>query len=126
MHIARQLREILDEERPLLTIIEEYAYSAKGRGVSVMYEIGVCSRCQLIDRGKPWSQVTPGQLKTWAGASGGGDKAAVADAAREKFGFHHKSDDVVDAFVLADMARAFMLDELPPSLHNYIKKNRSR
>ncbi|QDX91096.1 hypothetical protein EEL32_00325 (plasmid) [Brevibacillus laterosporus] len=68
--------------------------------------IGWGVRIALWKRGISFHEAAPSQLKKFATGKGVGDKAAVAVGVAERFGFKHKSDNVRDAYVLAQIGRA--------------------
>lgn len=80
--------------------------------------IGWGVRMALLRRGFPYTEVAPNAVKKYVGVTGWiGEpgskkrltgtqkKRAVMDAVVREFGFHHKSDNVVDAYILAEIAK---------------------
>ncbi|MED1666097.1 hypothetical protein [Brevibacillus laterosporus] len=68
--------------------------------------IGWGVRIALWRKGIWYYEAAPTQVKKFATGKGNGDKAAVAVGIFEKFGFKHSSDNVRDAYVLAQIGRA--------------------
>lgn len=87
-------------------LIEGFSFNSSGRSVDFQYGIGWFIRIHLYRRGMKFVVVAPSQLKKFATGKGVGDKAAVAVGIAERFGFKHKSDNVRDAYVLAQIGRA--------------------
>ncbi|MEE8669266.1 MAG: hypothetical protein SOI41_01170 [Heyndrickxia coagulans] len=80
--------------------------------------IGWGIRMALLRRGMDYTEVAPNAVKKfvnvtgWIGEPGHKrrlqnreKKQAVMDAVREHFGFSHRSDNVVDAYIMAQIAR---------------------
>ncbi|MCR8939785.1 hypothetical protein O0555_21020 [Brevibacillus laterosporus] len=99
--------KILSEIQPTdFVLIEGFSFNSSGRSVDFQYGIGWFIRVHLYRRGMKFVVVAPSQLKKFATGKGVGDKAAVAVGIAERFGFKHKSDNVRDAYVLAQIGRA--------------------
>ncbi|UED70759.1 hypothetical protein [Brevibacillus sp. HD3.3A] len=80
--------------------------------------IGWGMRMMLEARGISYYEPAPNQVKKFVGASGGKrgrtekeKKAAMIAAVTEHFGFEHASHNVVDAYILAQIARCLYLKE---------------
>lgn len=84
--------------------IEGFAYGAKGNAVGILYGIGWGIRMAFFYKGIPYIEVTPGQLKKYASSKGTTKKDELAVCIFERWGFKHSSDNVRDAFVLAQIA----------------------
>jgi crossover junction endodeoxyribonuclease RuvC len=72
--------------------------------------IGWGIRMELYRRGIPYQEVSPNGLKKFTGAGGTASKAEVAVETFKRWGFQCKSDNVTDAYVLAQIARAMHKD----------------
>lgn len=94
----------LVDRRGAKAAVEGYAHG--GPGLAVLVEVGALVRDRLRAAGVPWDDVAPSRLKKFVLGSGKGDKGQVRLAAFKRWGFEHDSDDVVDAYVLARIARA--------------------
>ncbi|RUS42242.1 hypothetical protein [Cohnella sp. AR92] len=90
--------------------IEGFAYGAKGRAVDIQYGIGWGLRMRLFDGNTDYIEVAPAALKKFAGAKGNAKKDELAVHIFKRWGFEHPSDNVRDAFVLAQIARAVYLE----------------
>jgi len=90
--------------------IEGYGYASPKLMPSV--EIGTLLRVRLYDAGIPYLEPAPNQLKKFAGMVMDPRKKLKGKAAKpiaqvkERWGFEHPTHDVIDAFVLAQIARA--------------------
>jgi len=98
--------------------IEGFSYDSTGQGVDFQYGLGHSIRNALFRRHiKPYI-VAPNSVKKFVGVTGWeGEKGnkkrltgpqkkrAVMQAVYEHFGFEHKSDNVVDAYILARIAQ---------------------
>ncbi|MED0673157.1 hypothetical protein P4S95_23565, partial [Aneurinibacillus aneurinilyticus] len=67
-------------------------------------------RMELYRRGIPYQEVSPNGLKKFTGAGGTASKAEVVVETFKRWGFQCKSDNVTDAYVLAQIARAMHKD----------------
>ncbi|MDN4525345.1 hypothetical protein [Fictibacillus fluitans] len=74
--------------------------------------IGWGIRMALARRGHKWIEVAPSQLKKFASGKGNTNKDELAVHIYKKFGFEHSSDNVRDAFVLAEIARHLRTGEV--------------
>lgn len=72
--------------------------------------IGWGVRMELYRRGIPYQEVSPNGLKKFTGAGGTASKAEVVVETFKRWGFQCKSDNVTDAYVLAQIARAMHKD----------------
>ncbi|WP_426453818.1 hypothetical protein ACP26L_15600 [Paenibacillus sp. S-38] len=68
--------------------------------------IGWGIRLNLYARDIRYIEVAPSQLKKFTGAGGTAAKEVVAVETYKRWGFQHKSNNVTDAFVLAQIVRA--------------------
>ncbi|NOU95611.1 hypothetical protein GC093_20605 [Paenibacillus sp. LMG 31456] len=68
--------------------------------------IGWGIRMSLYERKTSMIEVAPSALKKFTGAGGNAGKEAVAVEVFKRWGFQHKSNNVTDAYVLAQIARA--------------------
>lgn len=68
--------------------------------------IGWGIRMDMYHRGIKYHEVAPAALKKFTGAKGNAKKDELAIEIYKRWGFEHKSDNVRDAYVLAQIARA--------------------
>lgn len=90
---------------PCKVAIEGFSYGSKGSGVDFQYGLGWIIRKGLFETEIPFLIVPPTVLKKYAGAKGNAKKDALAVEIFKRWGYEHKSDNVRDAYVLAQMAR---------------------
>jgi crossover junction endodeoxyribonuclease RuvC len=88
-----------------IVCIEGFSYGSKGKGVSTQYGLGWVIRAELIKRGFNYIEVPPTSVKKFATGKGNTKKDEMVLPIFKKWGFEHTSDNVRDAFVLAQMAK---------------------
>lgn len=120
MRITTLINEIMDHINPGdVVCIESPAIGAKGQGVGFMWGLAYGIRSALYRRGIRYYDVAPTALKKFCDASRHrydalgnklDSKAAVADGVREHWGYSHSSNNVTDAYVLAQIAYALTVD----------------
>ncbi|MNO29207.1 Crossover junction endodeoxyribonuclease RuvC [compost metagenome] len=86
--------------------IEGFSFGSKGKGVSTQYGVGFAIRFALRDLGVNFIEPTPSQVKKFATGKGNTPKDNMVLPIFKHWGFDHKSDNVRDAFVLAQIARS--------------------
>ncbi|WP_017435123.1 RuvC family protein [Saccharococcus caldoxylosilyticus] len=86
--------------------IEGFSYGSRGAAVSVQYGIGWILRSELIKAGLSYFEVPPSSVKKFATGRGNAKKDEMVLPIYKRWGFEHNSDNVRDAFVLAQIARA--------------------
>lgn len=84
--------------------IEGFSYGSRGRGISFQFGYGYAVRIALFTANKPFSIVTPSQVKKYATGKGNSSKDNMILPIFKKWGFEHDSDNVRDAYVLAKIA----------------------
>jgi crossover junction endodeoxyribonuclease RuvC len=98
--------KIIDELQPNdLIAIEGFSYGSKGKGVSFQYGLGWIIRHLLLERGYEYTEVPPTSVKKFATGKGNTKKDEMVLPIYKKWGFEHTSDNVRDAFVLAQMVK---------------------
>lgn len=97
--------------------IEGFSFNSTGQGVDFQYGLGWNIRNSLFRRSINYIDVAPAAVKKYIGVTGWvGDpgnkrrlkgpekKKAVMAAVKEIYGFTHKSDNIVDAYIIARIA----------------------
>jgi crossover junction endodeoxyribonuclease RuvC len=84
--------------------IEGFGYASQ-KGF-LLGGIGWGIRIELYRRGIPYVDVAPSLLKKFTGAKGNASKERIAVEVYKRWGFEHDSNNVTDAYVLAQIARA--------------------
>ncbi|MGO4369353.1 hypothetical protein AB4Z21_00905 [Paenibacillus sp. MCAF20] len=123
-------RELLDYGRHIVSMVppgskvcvEDFSYGSQGQGVSTQYAVGYSIRFALLDAGIPFIKPTPSQLKKFATGKGNTTKDNMTIPILRLWDFEHKSDNVRDAFVLAQIAKALAvpnIEMLTSQLYNY-------
>lgn len=91
-----------------LVIIEGFAYMANGQYILQLGAIGWGIRMALVRRGVKYIEVAPGQLKKYATGKGNAKKENMIMPIFKNWGFEHNSDNVRDAYVLAQIGRSLI------------------
>lgn len=103
--IDRTMAVIAEYGTPTGVCIEGFAFGAKGKAVDWQYGIGWGLRVALYDRGIGYREVAPNQLKKFASGNHQAKKEDLILPIYRHWGFEHGSDNVRDAYVLAQIAR---------------------
>ncbi|MEC0125323.1 crossover junction endodeoxyribonuclease RuvC [Paenibacillus pabuli] len=101
--VVRTLRLI---ERADVVAIENFSFQSTGSFVGQQYAIGWAIRIGLYHRKQKYIEVAPNSLKKFATGVGKGSKEDLILPIFKRWGFEHESDNVRDAFVLAQIVRA--------------------
>ncbi|WP_433943389.1 hypothetical protein [Paenibacillus sp. SN-8-1] len=107
--VIRTLRLIQPMDR---VAIEGFSYGSTGAFVGQQYAIGWAIRIGLYVRKQPYVEVAPTQLKKFVMGVGRGTKEELILPIYKRWGFEHSSDNVRDAYVLAQVIRA-MHEQVP-------------
>lgn len=93
-------------QEPPHIAIENYSLNSKF-GLAMAVTLGTVLRLAFKDRGWPYTEPAPNAVKAYAlmGKKTKKKQKPVAEA-EKLWGFKHRSNDVVDAYVLAQIARA--------------------
>lgn len=102
--IAQSISSLLDQYAPQVIAIEGLAHANKWTKIE-MAEIGSVIRLEFFKRGLGWWNIPPTVLKKWTTGKGNALKCDMAKAVRAKWNFSSKSDDVVDAYAIAQLGR---------------------
>ncbi|GIO42509.1 crossover junction endodeoxyribonuclease RuvC [Paenibacillus apis] len=89
--------------------IEGFSFNSKGKGVDFQYGLGHAIRLELYRSNKSWIEVTPSQVKKFATGNGNTSKENMIIPILRHWNFEHTSNNVRDAYVLAQIARATRL-----------------
>lgn len=98
--IANAVTQQILEDKPDLILIEHYVIGRTAACI-VLMEIGASIRLCLFQAGLNWMNVTPTALKKFTTGKGNAKKPDMAVHVSRRWGFEHKSDDIVDAYALA-------------------------
>jgi crossover junction endodeoxyribonuclease RuvC len=91
--------------------IEGFSYGSKGQGVSTQYGIGWLIRAELIRNGYTYTEVSPKSLKKFTTGNGNEKKENMVIPIYKKWGFESHSDNIRDAYVLSQIAKALNEEE---------------
>lgn len=101
-------------------VIEGFSYGSKGKGIAFQFGLGWGIRMALAKRGIQYMDVSPAAVKKFATGKGNAKKDAMAVPIYKHWGFEHPSDNVRDAFVIAQIAKA--LHQNSDNLFKYQKE----
>lgn len=89
-----------------LVCVEGFSFGSKGQAVSTLYGIGYAIRFALQDAGIKYYQVPPSLVKKFATGKGNTSKDNMIMPIWRNWNYENESDNVRDAFVLAQIARS--------------------
>lgn len=95
--------ELCETYAPVTVYIEGYGYANKHSLVTLV-EIGTAIRLALHSEGITPVEVAPNVLKKYATGKGNAQKDQIMLAVYKKWGFEAETNNIADAFVLAQMA----------------------
>lgn len=96
--------EVMDHiQKDDIIVIEGFGFATQ-QGIQ-LGGIGWGMRMALTRRGFKYTEVSPSQVKKFATGKGNAKKDAMVVPIYKKWGFEHSSDNVRDAFVLAQIAK---------------------
>lgn len=90
--------------------IEGFSYGSKGKGISFQFGLGHGIRNAMYRQGLSYTDVSPSAVKKFATGKGNTKKENMIMPIYRKWGFEHESDNVRDAFVIAQIAGALYAD----------------
>jgi crossover junction endodeoxyribonuclease RuvC len=98
---ARDLVDMIPYESKVA--IEHFAYSARGDQVSFQYAVGYAIRFAMIDANIKYVEASPTMIKKFVCGVGKGNakKENVIKDVYKRWGYEHKSNNVVDAYAIA-------------------------
>lgn len=98
-------------------VIENFGFATQ-QGI-MLGGFGWGIRMALVRYGLQYIEVAPGQLKKFATGNGRTKKEEMIEPIEKEWGFTHKSDNVLDAYVLAQIGRSIYLKQVR---HDYQKE----
>jgi len=87
-------------------VIEGFSYNSRGRSVSTQYGLGWIMRYELYDAMIDYIEVPPTTVKKFATGKGNAAKDVVMREVYKRWGFENDSNNICDAYVMAQIARA--------------------
>jgi crossover junction endodeoxyribonuclease RuvC len=97
------VQELCDGDK---VVVEGFSYGSKGKGVSTQYGIGWAIRTDLVTNKIPYIEVPPTTLKKFATGKGNVKKEDMILPIYKRYGYENDSDNIRDAFILAQIGRA--------------------
>ena len=103
---ADQLLDVMAEFSPGLILMEDHIRHWVNPNIAIkLISVSAILRYMLWARGDDFFLCAPSQLKKFISGKGNIKKDEVRLEVFKKYGYEHKSDNVVDAYVIAQMAR---------------------
>ena len=93
-------------EKDDVIAIEGFSYGSRGKGIAFQFGYGYSVQIALYTNDFNYLIVTPSQVKKFATGKGNASKDNMILPIYKKWGYEHESDNVRDAFILAQIARA--------------------
>jgi crossover junction endodeoxyribonuclease RuvC len=103
-YILVKIEELISYYRPCLIFIEHYSFSSKGRAIYQLGELGGLIRTTIEEYTK-YEEIAPSSVKKFATGKGNTKKEDMKLAVYKKWKVEFNTNDEVDAYVLARMAR---------------------
>jgi crossover junction endodeoxyribonuclease RuvC len=103
--IAADVKQTLKDWSPELVVLEGYAYTKNVSSFIILVEVGTVIRMVLHDLGLPWFEVPVPVLKQWTTGKGNAPKEVMAMHVMQRWLFKHPSNDIIDAYALAQMGQ---------------------
>ena len=100
--------------------VEGFSYGSRGRGVAFQYGYGYSVQIALYTNDFNYLIVTPSQVKKFATGLGNASKESMILPIYKRWGYEHESDNVRDAFILAQIARATKISTKLPKFQKEI------
>ena len=104
-YIQQETYRVLNNWKPDLAVVEMYAHHHNVSSFIKVVECGTVIRQVLHTLQIPWVTVPTTSLKMWTTGYGAGKKERMALSVKERWGFSSPSDDIVDAYALAQMGQ---------------------
>jgi len=105
-------------QAPDLIVIEGFSYGSKGRSVFDIAYLGWRIREELEwlkeQDNIPWLEVPPSQLKKFATGQGNANKEIILQQVYKRWGYETHDNNIADAYVLAQIGRAYLQDSYKP------------
>lgn len=89
--------------------IESFSMNSQGRALTFQSGLGWIIREQLHRKGYSYYDVTPKSVKKFATGNGNATKTTMIKPIQYRWGFYHASDNIMDAFVMSEIAKAIDL-----------------
>lgn len=103
--VAADVERTLVVWEPTVVVVENYAYCQNIRSFITLVELGTVIRSVLFRLRLPWYEVPPTTLKKWVTGKGNAPKDDMAKFVTKRWGFTSPSDDIVDAYALAQLGQ---------------------
>lgn len=105
--IRDRVSEILEKYEPSFICVEGYSMGSRAGQAFSIGELGGVIKLMLYEQKREYRDVAPTQVKKFGAKKGNASKDQVMMNVYKEWGFEARSNDEADAFVLAQIARAF-------------------
>ncbi len=102
---AKRISALIAQHKPELAVIEGYAYGNQ-KTLAILVTIQTCIRIAIWRAGIPFIEVAPSSLHKFTIPGKSRKKEDMKLAAWRRWNFEHESNDVVDAYALAQVGWA--------------------
>ncbi|MDT0163841.1 crossover junction endodeoxyribonuclease RuvC [Bacillus sp. AG4(2022)] len=110
MRMITMIDDIMDHIRPGdQIVIEGFGYASQQ--AIQLGGIGWGIRMALMRRGHSYTEVAPGGVKKFATGKGNSPKEDMVQPIAQQWGFQHSSDNVLDAYVMAQISMSLFLNK---------------
>ena len=104
-----------------LVAIEGFSHNSIGRSKDFQYGLGWYIRANLYLMGYDYIKPSPNQVKKFGCGKGNAKKTELVEPVLNKWGYTHKVDDMIDAYIIARIAYSYdHLDECSKLEQNVI------
>lgn len=105
IYIAEEIIKKLNINTDIICI-ENFSYNSLGQGIDYQFGVGWVIRENLHKSGFAYYDVAPKGLKKFATGNGNSSKKTMVVPIERRWGYKHPSDNVTDAFILSEIAKA--------------------
>jgi len=105
IYIAEEIIKKLNIKTDIVCI-ENFSYNSVGQGIDYQYGVGWVIREHLHKAGFHYYDVSPKSLKKFATGNGNASKKVMVAPIEKRWDYKHPSDNVTDAFILSEIAKA--------------------
>lgn len=105
IYIAEEIIKKLNIKTDIICI-ENFSYNSSGQGIDYQFGVGWIIREHLHKAGFSYYDVSPKGLKKFATGNGNSSKKTMVEPIEKRWGYKHPSDNVTDAFILSEIAKA--------------------
>jgi len=108
MDLSDQIVKLINQtckSEEVKIMIEGFSFGSRGKAVSTQYGIGWAIRTLLVESLLEYTEISPSALKKFATGKGNCKKEDMILPIYKRWGFQNDSDNIRDAYVLAQIGR---------------------